>query len=193
MNLNQEYWSSRYREHRTGWDLGAISPPIKEYIDQLEDKSMSILLPGGGNAYEAEYLFLKGFKNVFVADIAQEPLENLKRRAPSFPEENLICKDFFALEGKFDLILEQTFFCALPVEMRKTYAEKMNELLNEGGKLVGVLFNNQFQADGPPFGGSKEEYLTYFKPVFKIEVMETCYNSFPARQGTELFFIFKKI
>lgn len=193
MKFDQEYWASRYREQKTGWDLGEISPPLRAYINQLEDKSSKILIPGGGNAYEAEYLFLEGFNNVFVADIAQEPLENLKKRVPSFPPENLICQDFFELEGNVDLILEQTFFCALPVKMRKSYSEKIKELLKPEGKVVGVLFNTEFPADGPPFGGSKEEYLSYFKPLFKIDIMETCYNSFPARQGTELFFIFKKI
>ncbi len=193
MKLDQEYWASRYREQRTGWDLGQISPPIKDYIDQLEDKSLKILIPGSGNAYEAEYLFLNGFKNVFVIDIAQEPLNNLKERVPSFPEENLLCKDFFDLEGHFDLILEQTFFCALPVEKRNDFAIKTKSLLNYEGRFAGVLFEREFLAEGPPFGGTRKEYLTYFEPLYKIEVLETCYNSFPARQGTELFFIFKKI
>ena len=51
------YWSKRYKEERTGWDIGFPSLPLKTYIDQLENKDLKILIPGAGNAYEAEYLF----------------------------------------------------------------------------------------------------------------------------------------
>jgi methyl halide transferase len=193
MNLNETYWSSRYRENNTGWDLNMISPPLKEFIDQLEDKTIKILIPGAGNAYEAEYLISKGFEQVHVLDIAREPLENLKLRFPSFPSKNLHHEDFFKFNDTFDLILEQTFFCALPREKRNLYAEKMNSLLKANGKLVGLLFNTEFEQEGPPFGGSKDEYLTYFSPKFNIQILEECTNSIPPRQGKELFFIFKKI
>ncbi len=182
----------RYQQGKTGWDIGSISTPIKEYIDQLDDKEQKILIPGAGNSYEAEYLFKKGFKNVWVCDIASEPINNLKSRLPVFPESRIIQSDFFLLEDKFDLILEQTFFCAIPVEKRKDYAKKAAQLLNGKGKIAGLLFDFELQPDGPPFGGSKEEYLTYFSPYFKIEVLERSYNSIKPREGNELFFKFTK-
>lgn len=193
MTLDQNYWANRYQQGNIGWDLGKISPPLKSYIDQLKDLSLKILVPGAGNSYEAEYLYSKGFKNVHVVDIAEEPLQNLKHRAPSFPEENLICQDFFELKEQYDLILEQTFFCALPLEKRRDYVIKSSQLLKPGGKLAGVLFGIDFPMEGPPFGGSKEEFVPLFEPYFNIEVLENCYNSIPPRQGSELFFIFKKI
>ena len=52
----KEYWINRYKEERTGWDIGYPSTPLKEYIDQLQDKNLRILIPGAGNGYEAEYL-----------------------------------------------------------------------------------------------------------------------------------------
>lgn len=192
-DLDQNYWSKRYRDENIGWDLGKVSPPLRAYIDQLQDLSTHILIPGGGNSYEAEYLYSKGFKNVFVVDLALEPLENLKTRVHDFPEENLINQDFFEFEGSYDLILEQTFFCALPVEQRQEYVTKTNSILSPHGKVAGLLFNTDFPKEGPPFGGNKEEYCELFRSVFEIAVLEACYNSIPPRQGTELFFIFKKI
>lgn len=192
MNLDKEFWSSRYSAKNTGWDLGVVSPPIKDYIDQLEDKSLKILIPGAGNSYEAEYLFKKGFENIYVVDIADQPLSNLLKRVPGFPKKHLIELDFYDLVGTYDLILEQTFFCALPTSMRQQYAKKAYELLNVNGKIAGVLFNIQFQNEGPPFGGEKDEYLNYFSKLFNIETFEQCYNSILPRVGNELFFIFKK-
>lgn len=192
MNLNEEYWTGRYRQNQTGWDLGEISPPLKNYIDQLENKKIKILIPGAGNAYEAEYLFSHGFKNVFVLDFAIEPLDALIQRLPDFPKENLVHKNFFELDDSFDLILEQTFFCALNPSQRNNYILKMADLLKPGGKLTGVLFNISFSHPGPPFGGSKEDYLELFEPVFEIQILETCNNSIGPRRENELFFIFKK-
>ena len=113
MDLNKNFWDLRYQNNEIGWDIGYISTPLKKYIDQLTDKNIKILIPGGGNSYEAEYLHNLGFKNVFVVDISPTALTNLKNRVPDFPKNHLINIDFFKLNNSFDLILEQTFFCAL--------------------------------------------------------------------------------
>ena len=39
----------------------------------------------------------------------------------------------------------------------------MYNLLEINGKLVGVLFDAPLYKNRPPFGGSKQEYLLYFK------------------------------
>ncbi len=70
------------------------------------------MIPGAGNAYEAEYLFKQGFKNIFVLDISEKPLITFSERFPEFPESQLILGDFFTHKGLYDLIIEQTFFCS---------------------------------------------------------------------------------
>ncbi len=192
-SLDEKYWDNRYKEGTTGWDIGYISTPLKDYFNQLEDTSLNILIPGGGNAYEAEYLFQNGFKNVTIVDISETALSNIQKRVPNFPKSQLFHQDFFEFEGSFDLIIEQTFFCALDPKLRKQYAIKMHSLLKPKGKLVGVLFDFPLTQDGPPFGGSKKEYLTYFEPYFQIEILEGCYNSIPPRASRELFFKVLKI
>ncbi len=192
MDKYEIFWNHKYIAGETGWDIGCVSTPLKEYIDQISDKNLKILIPGGGNSYEAEYLFNQGFTNVSVVDISVIPLQNLMKRVPTFPKENLLHSDFFELDERFDLILEQTFFCALQPSLRKEYVSKMNKLLKPGGKLVGLLFNIPLNNDTPPFGGNKEEYISLFEEYFKIEKMETAYNSIPPRDGNELFFQVKK-
>lgn len=187
------YWEQRYQENDTGWDMKKISLPLKTYIDQVEDKALKILIPGAGNAHEAEYMFNQGFRNVYVIDIAQSPLNNLKKRVPDFPENHLLHLNFFDLTQQFDLILEQTFFCALPPHKRTDYANKMHQLLKPKGMLAGLFFDFPLTKDGPPFGGSKKEYINYFEPLFDLRTFERCYNSQPKREGKELFFKFIKL
>lgn len=190
--FNKEFWTARYQNNETGWDLGAPSTPLKEYIDQLKDKNLSILIPGAGNAYEAEYLFNKGFKNITVIDISIEPLKNIQKRLPDFPKENLIFGDFFDHTKQYDLILEQTFFCALNPSLREKYVEQMYKLLKPAGKLVGVLFTEPLHDEMPPFAATKEEYLALFSPKFNFKVFDTCYNSIKPREGRELFINLEK-
>lgn len=187
VTLDENFWSSRYKTGEIGWDLGAPSRPLTEYIDQLKDKDLKILIPGCGSAYEAEYLHKKGFTNVWLLDISQMALDRFAERVPDFPENHLIHANFFEHAGAYNLILEQTFFCAIDPTLREEYVEKAAELLADGGKLVGLLFDDKLNEDHPPFGGNKAEYKTLFEKKFDIRTMEKAYNSIEPRAGRELF------
>ena len=182
------YWEERYQNEETGWDAGKITTPLKEYIDQLTDKNLTILIPGAGNGHEFDYLIDNGFKNVFVVDIAVTPLENIKKRKPEY-SSHLINDDFFSLTTTYDLILEQTFFCALPPTMRQKYVWKIYNSLEPNGVICGLLFDKQFDS-GPPFGGSRVEYEKLFKDSFIIEKLESANNSIEPRKNSELIFKF---
>ncbi len=192
MEMNAAYWQRRYEEGSTGWDAGAITTPLKEYCDQLENKDVKILIPGAGNGYEAEYLHGLGFSNVFVVDLAEWPLQNIKQRTPSFPEDHLVLGDFFDLQGQYDLIVEQTFFCAIDPALRREYVRQSWQLLAPRGQLVGLLWNKPMRTDAPPFGGSEEEYRSLFGDLFHLEILEEAYNSIPPRSGSEVFVKFVK-
>jgi len=69
MELNESYWTSRYQNDQTGWDIGYASPAITNFMNQIENKDSKILIPGCGNAYEAKYLWENGFKNVYLLDL----------------------------------------------------------------------------------------------------------------------------
>ena len=185
--LGETYWNNQYEANATGWDLGKVSPPIAAYIDKLTNKELRILIPGCGNTYEADYLLQKGFTNITVIDIAPVLVTKLKEKYAGNPHINIILGDFFTHEGAYDLVLEQTFFCAINPPLRKDYVAKMQELLVPGGKLAGVLFDREFEQQGPPFGGCKCQYEPMFKKGFSVKTFEHCYNSFEKRKDTELF------
>ena len=192
-DLTSSYWNKRYLENDFGWDIGSISTPLEEYFKQLSNKDARILIPGAGNAYEAEYLVNNGFKNVTVCDMAEAPLKNLLSRCPAIKKENLLHADFFSLEGmQFDLIIEQTFFCAIHPKQRHAYFNKMHELLVPGGRLVGLLFDDPLNSDKPPFGGRSDEYKKYFGDLFTVHTYERAYNSIKPRSGREIFINLQK-
>ncbi len=197
--LDANYWESRWRAGQTGWDLRDASPPLCDYCAQIPDerRDLGVLIPGCGNGYEALFLLENGFTNLTLLDYAPTAVETLRRRLDEGGPANwsehlrLVCEDFFAHRGQYDLILEQTFFCALDPGLREAYALKMKELLAPGGRLIGVLFDRPFEG-GPPFGGSRAEYEALFSRYFKVRTLAPCYNSIGPRAGTEAFVVLEK-
>lgn len=189
--LDGQYWDSQWKSLATGWDLGMAAPPLVSFIETIENKNARILIPGCGNAYEAEYLINKGFTDVTLIDISETASCILKEKFAKNSQIKVVCDDFFHHEEQYDIIIEQTFFCALPPAMRQRYVWKMHRLLKENGVLAGLLFNRSFEVS-PPFGGSKEEYEKLFSGVFDFISIDTATNSVEPRANTELFFKFKK-
>jgi methyl halide transferase len=194
VSFNGSYWDNRYQQQQTGWDIGHAAPALVAYFSQLARRDLRILIPGCGNAYEAVWLLENGFTHITLLDIAPALVADLRERLAKWLPKGLeiITGDFFTHTSQYDLIMEQTFFCALDPALRSAYAQKAGELLAPGGKLVGLLFNREFDPlrsleTGPPFGGNAAEYRPLFAPFFTIQCMEPCYNSIKPRAGTELF------
>jgi thiopurine S-methyltransferase len=187
MKLDTNYWNDRYAAGDSPWDVGAPSEPLATYLDGLKDKTIRILIPGAGRAYEAEHAHRLGFTEVFPMDFTGSPFADLLQRCPDFPKEHLLMGDFFAHTERYDVILEQTFFCALDPSLRGKYVQHMHELLKPGGRLVGVLFDVVPNPVGPPFGGTREEYRPLFEPLFPGVSFDRCYNSIAPRAGRELW------
>lgn len=193
MEFSNQYWDELYSSDKTGWDMGSVSIPLKEYFDQLTNNEIKILVPGAGKAWEVEYLYLAGFKNVYVLDYSIVAINEFKLRCPWFPDSHILNEDFFVHQGKYDLIVEQTFFSSLHPVQRSRYAQNIYDKLVAEGKLVGLLFNHEFDFSGPPWGGSRMEYIQLFNNYFKIEIMEIAHNSIKPRLGRELFMLLKKV
>jgi len=184
------FWDSRYvKPGNPGWDVGYAVPALTNYIDQLTNKQIRILVPGGGFGYEVRYLFQKGFHQVYYLDFSIEAIMAFKSKYPDFPGKNIIHDNFFLHQGSYHLIIEHTFFCSLPKVLRPEFARKCHQLLMENGKLCGLLFNHEFNNDNPPFGGNEDEYIALFRNCFNFLTFEKCYNSIKPRANRELFFI----
>jgi len=185
MTMNADYWNDRYQTKQTGWDLGQLSPPLKAIIDRIADKSTAILIPGAGSGYEVDYLLQQGFQDVTVIDLAPLAINRLHERVASHPALTTITGDFFEHQGQYDLILEQTFFCALNPTLRPAYIQHMLNLLKPSGRLAGVLFGITFPFVGPPFGGSVDDYRALFTLGFAHVRLEPCELSVKPRLGSE--------
>lgn len=190
--LDQHYWDLRWKNNLIGWDLGCASPPITAYMREYSNRNAAILIAGCGNAYEAVYLLENKFTNITLIDIAPNAIEQLNEKFKGNPFVQIICADFFKHQGQYDLLIEQTFFCAIVPNRRQEYVEKVSSLLKPGGRLIGVLFDEILNRIGPPFGGDLQAYQSLFSAYFDIKRMQKCFNSIGPREGKEIFINLEK-
>jgi len=169
-----------------------VLPPIKEYINQITNQGIKILVIGTENTFTADYLFRKGFTNTHYLNNDSSSIKDFIKRLPHFPSEQLFCENFFLHSGKYDLILEQTFFSSLPRSQRYNYVKKVHELLSEKGKLVGVLFNPEFNTQDALSDAIRNEYCLLFKNCFNFMCFEEVYNSLKSEAVSEIFIILIK-
>ena len=188
-HLSQQYWDKRYLDGNTQWDMGFISPPIKLWLDKKNQKKLRILIPGAGKGHEVIYAFKKGYKNIYYMDYSIQAIQNFKSACPEFPENQILTDDYFSFNPKipFDIIIEQTFFCAQNPDKRTEYVNKTHELLSDKGKLIGLLFNVNFETPGPPFGGNIMEYKALFKERFNLLHFGITNDSIAPRLGSEIW------
>ncbi len=190
--LDAEYWNVRHSSGDTPWDIGKASPALQAWYRTYPNKTARVLIPGAGHAHEVVSLLNEGFSDITVCDISRNAVEKIRNQFAGDQRVTVLLCDFFELRDQYDLILEQTFFCAIDPELRAKYVQKMGELLSDSGVLVGLLFASPFEKAGPPFGGSKGEYMSLFSKNLHIVRMDMCENSIPQRQGNELFFVCEK-
>jgi thiopurine S-methyltransferase len=188
--LDSAYWAERYQMQKLGWDIGYANEAMFSYV-LARPKQMRILIPGAGRAWELEQLHRLGYEQVWAIDYAPEARASFLERVPDFPADRYLLGDFFEHWGEYDHILEQTFFCALDPRLRPEYPKHMARLLSPGGVLSGLLFDFPLDENGPPFGGSREEYLALFQtpPQVWSEVsVEPAQRGIPQRLGREFEF-----
>ena len=194
-DLTPEFWGAKYRVADWGWDLGQVSPPFVKVWESGLLKPGRMLIPGCGRGWEALYFAEKGFK-VTALDFAPEALIEVERRANEAGLEIDECRqDFLNLSpeliGCFDVILEQTCFCAIHPTQRPRYVAAAKSCLKPGGELIGLFYSTR-ERGGPPFDTDPEDVRRLFEPFFELEHFALTPNSHPRRLGQEWLGMFRK-
>ena len=97
-------------------------------------------------------------------------------------------RNFFGLDnshdGVYDLVLEQTFFCAIAPRQRQDYVRNVTRILKPGGMLVGLFYNTDKEG-GPPYNTTREDIEVNFAKNFKIQELHKTTLSAEQRKDKE--------
>lgn len=190
-----EDWEHHYRKNDLGWDLGEVAPPFVHLWKERVILPCKAVIPGCGRGHEVIFLAKRGFQ-VTAVDYAQGAVGFLEKTlVANNLEAQILCQDFFALglnfNNKFDLMLENTFFCAIKPSMRREYVLTAERTLKPGALFIG-LFYETGKEGGPPFNTKKRDIEENFSERFAIEVLSKTPHSAKQRTGKEWLAIFKK-
>ena len=93
--------------------------------------------------------------------------------------------------GTFDVVIEQTFFCAISPEQRTSYVSTVARALKQGGMLAG-LFYHTGEEGGPPFNTTREDIVKHFSDSFEIRQLTKAEDSAEQRKNKEWLVILIK-
>jgi len=196
-------WEERWRLQTTPWDLGHATFALQDLIQDKPDwwpKSGRVLVPGCGAAHDVFFVAAATELDVTGLDLSSTAIQVCEKRRSELDAERSVKErihfvegDFFQFEsrGPFDLIFDYTFLCALPPELRPSWAARMAVLLKPGGTLVTLIYPIGTHEGGPPFAVSPELYEGLLLANFELLRMSEC-RSAPSRIGREKLAIWKR-
>lgn len=179
-----EFWERRYAEGRTPWDHGGVPPALGRFLARWPGRGRRVLIPGCGSGHEIAAFAAAGCR-VTAIDLSAGGVARARRVAAAHPGVDLRQADFFAFAagGRFDLIYERTFVCALPPALWPRLAARMADLLAPDGWWAGLFFHGPLDPDGPPFGLGPDRPREVFDPRFELLADE----SVPADESLPFF------
>ena len=185
---SQEDWQRHYDEGDLGWDLGHVAPPFVDFLESNAIFPCKTLVPGCGRGHEVIFFGENGF-DVTAVDYSIGAVNHLNsvtlERKLNIRVLNL---DFFELDSThdrfYDLLIEQTFFCAISPSQRPLYVETVARILKKGGMIVG-LFYHTGQEGGPPFNTTRQDIIKHFSGLFEIRELTQAKNSAEKRKDKE--------
>ncbi|KAF8741910.1 Thiopurine S-methyltransferase (TPMT), partial [Rhizoctonia solani] len=197
------------QEGVTPWDAGVPQPPLRQvfetniWSDLGMIRSGRALVPGCGRGYDTIYLASQGY-HVIGADISATAVSEAQKYLLSQPDaENINVRfqvlDFFQspslTEEPFDLVYDYTFFCAIPPELRKSWGQRMTEIVRPGGYLIALMYPidpGRRRNDGPPFPVDFDAYSAVLKESWDNVVNVVPTTSRPTHEGRERLGVWRR-
>lgn len=180
----ENFWSERYNESHTPWDLKSHHSSIDWVVPRLKLSRSRILVPGSGRGHDVKKLTDLGHQ-VTGLDFSPEATNEAREL---YPNSHFVCGDLFkhTFDSEFDVIFEHTLFCALNPSKRRQIVKSWLRLLGDEGCLMGA-FNVSVKQTGPPFGMTEWELEELLSPHFIINFWGRLRGKESPRPGKELF------
>lgn len=194
--MEVDFWLERWNKNETGFHQQQINPYLAYFygdkgpsVEQRE--KLKVFVPLCGKSKDMLWLSQNGYK-VFGAECSERAVKDFfaenalnykhaEKDDDAFYQTSDLASvieifqgDFFSLQEK-DLdgitdIFDRGSLVALPIDMRKRYAEKMAELQKPGVRtLLVTLSYDQDEMNGPPFSVSEDHVTELYANYFSIE------------------------
>ncbi|KAJ3148792.1 hypothetical protein HDU86_007347 [Geranomyces michiganensis] len=186
-------WKKLWETATTPWDQSNAPPATIELLasGKIPAGNGRVLVPGCGRGYDAfaAAQYLPGVKEVIGLDAVKLATEEAKKLQIERNISQEIVKfeigDFFNLNPAtpFDVVIDHTFLCAIPLSLRQPWAQAMADVIPPGGTLITYMYPLGDFTDGPPHALSLEVYsellCANFDQVELIDVPKKFHSNRP--------------
>ena len=185
------FWDVRFEADFTPWDQGGVPQCLIDYVARVST-SRRVLIPGCGAAYEVRFFCEKKWP-VKAIDFSPAAVARAREVLGEFGtcvEQGDFFSPSSAIESH-DVIYERAFLCALPVHLRRAWADRVAALLPSGGCLIGFFF---FDAPGrgPPFPIARDELDALLSNQFMLVEETLPPDSIPVFAGRETWQVWQR-
>lgn len=193
------FWKNVWDEHQIGFHQSEINKNLKNFVKHILPKDDRILVPLCGKSLDMIYLTQQGLSvdGVEIVESAIQEFFQENSITPHVTQLNevfmhyqsdnisLYCGDFHqyqTLEKKYQAVYDRASMIALPLQMRKSHAKTLSDIVYQKGKILLITLEyQQEKVQGPPFSVEKNEIHHLFEESFLIEELsyETTKNIGP--------------
>lgn len=199
--MDSNFWINRWTAGEIGFHQPTYLDKLLEYFPLLNpEKGQRVLVPLCGKSKDLAWLsqlelnvhgvelYEKAAESFFVENTFPEPQKNQTEHFTDYSSHNVTisCGDFFKLnrDERYDLVYDRAALVALPLPIRKNYAEMIRHVLKEGGKYLLITYEyDQTLLAGPPFSVGEKEIHELYGKAFLIRRME---SQKPTREGPRM-------
>ncbi|MDE1179595.1 thiopurine S-methyltransferase [Paraburkholderia sp.] len=185
-----DFWDERFEQRFMPWDQAGVPAAFQAFAAERPDAP--VLIPGCGNAYEALWLARRN-QPVRAIDFSAGAVAAARVELGEFASV-VEQADFFTYAPPFapQWVYERAFLCALPLDRRAAYAQRMAEILQPGALLAGYFFLGA-TPKGPPFGIERAELDALLTPHFELLADEPVSDSIAVFAGRERWLTWRRL
>lgn len=186
--MNKEFWYQKWQSNQIKFNQLESNPLLAQYFAKLDVKPGSrVFVPLCGKSIDMLWLINQGYKviGVELSSIActdffnEHSLPVAITHSKAFTtfksdEITLLSGDFFDLNksliNNIDAVYDRAALIALPMELRKRYAEFLIGLIEPNVPML-LISNtyNQNEMEGPPFSVDEQEVKDLYSAHHSIQ------------------------
>ena len=187
--MDHTFWQERWQQNEIGFHLDERHAYLHQFYHRLHVGPEAIFVPLCGKSPDLQWLRQQGARVVgvelselavtaFFAENSLEPRIDTLDEFRRYQVEgiSLLCGDLFKLSADHldgvRGVYDRGSLVALPVEMRKSYAQHLCWILPTDCRMLMVSYDyDQSELGGPPFSVPMIEIEKLFGDVFTLELL----------------------
>jgi thiopurine S-methyltransferase len=187
--MQADFWHQRWAKGEIGFHESDINPLLIAHFANLGlEPGQRVFVPLCGKTHDISWLLAQGY-NVVGAELSETAIKalfdslNIQANVSSVkefliyqaPNIDIFVGDIFNLSadslGQVDAIYDRAALVALPLSMRKQYAQHLLAITDSAQQLLICFDYDQSSMDGPPFSVTEQEVQQHYAASYQLSLL----------------------